>query len=76
MPNTAQTWLVEQEQFRVIALNIKNQVINVSTVYKGNVNSAVVRASEVFQDAVRSNCPRSYWCTIIHQATPTPALTT
>ena len=53
----AEMSLLEQEQFRVVALNIKNQVINISTVYKGNVNSAVVRASEVFQDAVRSNCP-------------------
>ena len=38
-------------------LNIKNQVVGMSEVYNGNVSSAMVRAGEVFQEAVRSNCP-------------------
>ena len=38
-------------------LNTKNQVLAVSDVYKGNVSSTMVRAAEVFQEAVRSNCP-------------------
>ncbi len=46
-----------QEHFRVLLLNTKNQVLGITEVYKGNVNSAVIRASEVFQEAVRSNCP-------------------
>ncbi|MBI4200905.1 MAG: DNA repair protein RadC [Chloroflexi bacterium] len=53
----AEMALLDQEHFRVLLLNTRNQVLGVSEVYKGNVNSAVIRASEVFQEAVRSNCP-------------------
>ncbi len=49
--------LLDQEHFRVLLLNTKNQVLGIREVYKGNVSSAVIRASEVFQEAVRSNCP-------------------
>ncbi len=48
---------LEQEHIRVVLLNTRNRVLNVHEVYKGNVNSAVVRASEVFKEAVRSNAP-------------------
>ncbi|MDO8750130.1 MAG: DNA repair protein RadC [Dehalococcoidia bacterium] len=53
----AEMGLLDQEHFRVLLLNTKNQVMGVREVYKGNVSSAVIRASEVFQEAVRSNCP-------------------
>ncbi|MFH1141057.1 MAG: DNA repair protein RadC [Chloroflexota bacterium] len=53
----AEMGLLDQEHFRVLLLNTKNQVLGIREVYKGNVNSAVIRASEVFQEAVRSNCP-------------------
>lgn len=53
----AEMAFLDQEQFRVLLLNTKNQVLGISQVYKGNVNSAVIRAGEVFQEAVRSNCP-------------------
>jgi len=53
----AEMSFLDQEHFRVLLLNTKNQVLAVKEVYKGNVNSAVIRASEVFQEAVRSNCP-------------------
>ncbi len=49
--------LLEQEHLRVVLLNTKNQVVGTPEVYRGNVNTAVVRASEVFRDAVRENCP-------------------
>ena len=32
-------------------------MLAISEVYKGNVNTAVIRAGEVFQEAVRGNCP-------------------
>lgn len=48
---------LDQEHFRVLLLNTRNQVVGVSEVYKGNVSSAVIRAGEVFQEAVRSNSP-------------------
>lgn len=54
---SAEMALLDQEHFRVLLLNTKNQVVGISEVYKGNVSSAVIRAGEVFQEAVRSNCP-------------------
>ena len=53
----AEMAFLDQEHFRVLLLNTKNQVLAISEVYKGNVSSAMVRAAEVFQEAVRSNCP-------------------
>ena len=47
----------EQEHMRVLLTNTRNQVLGVHEVYIGNVSSAVVRASEVFREAVRQNAP-------------------
>lgn len=47
-------WL-DNEELRVLLLNIKNQVMANETIYKGTVNSASVRVSEVLRPAVRSN---------------------
>ncbi|MBM3946589.1 MAG: JAB domain-containing protein [SAR202 cluster bacterium] len=49
--------LLEQEHLRVVLLDTKNHVLGIPEVYRGNVNSAVVRAAEVFREAVRQNCP-------------------
>ena len=49
--------LLDQEQLRVVLLNSKNQVISVCDVYKGNVNTSLIRPSELFREAVRNNCP-------------------
>lgn len=46
----------EQEQIRVLFLDTKNHVLGSSMVYKGNVNTAVVRVAELFREAVRANC--------------------
>ncbi len=48
---------LEQEHLRVMLLNTKNQVLGISQVYIGNVNTSVVRAAEVFRPAIRQNCP-------------------
>lgn len=45
----------QQEHMRVLLVNTRNQVLAVNEVYIGNVSSAVVRASEVFREAVRQN---------------------
>ena len=42
----AEMAFLNQEHLRVLLLNTKNQVIGISEVYKGNVNTAVIRASE------------------------------
>lgn len=49
--------ILDQEQLRVILLNTKNHVLGIRLVYKGNVNSAQVRVSEVYKDAIKENCP-------------------
>ncbi len=46
---------LEQEHLRLILLNTKNQIIRISTVYKGTVNSSHVRIAELFKEAVRHN---------------------
>jgi DNA repair protein RadC len=44
---------LEREELRVLALNTKNVVQRVTTVYVGNVSSSLVRIGELFRDAVR-----------------------
>ena len=68
--------LLEQEHLRVILLTVRNEVICVRDIYKGNVSSAVVRIGEVFRDAVREGCRTSSPCTTTPPATPRPALRT
>lgn len=53
----AEMSLLAQEQLRVILLNTKNQVLGVREVYRGSVNTSLIRASEVFREAIRENCP-------------------
>ena len=47
---------LEQEEMRVVLLNTKNQVLSVPRVYKGSINTSLVRVSELFKEAVRENC--------------------
>jgi DNA repair protein RadC len=53
----AEMGLLEQEHLRVVLLNSKNQVLAMPEVYRGSVNSAQVRVSELFRDAIREGCP-------------------
>lgn len=47
--------LYEEEHMRVVILDTKNNVIAVDEVYKGSLNTAVVRIGEVFRSAIRKN---------------------
>ncbi|MCQ3980736.1 MAG: hypothetical protein DPW09_45630 [Anaerolineae bacterium] len=47
--------LCEQEELWAVGLDIKNRVLNLAKVYRGNVNSSVIRTGEVLRDAVRHN---------------------
>lgn len=49
--------LLEQEELRVVLLNTRNQVLGVNAVYRGSVNTSLVRVGELFREAVRQNCP-------------------
>jgi DNA repair protein RadC len=51
-----QMGLLEQEHLRVVLLNMKNQVMGVKDVYKGSLNSSLIRVGEVFRDAIKENC--------------------
>ncbi len=53
----AEMSFLEQEHLRIVLLNTKNQVLGIREIYVGNVNSSVVRVSEVLRPAVRDNCP-------------------
>jgi DNA repair protein RadC len=46
---------LEQESLRTILLDTKNHVLTSPTVYVGNVNSSIIRVSEIFREAVREN---------------------
>jgi DNA repair protein RadC len=46
---------LEQENLRTILLDTKNRVLTSPTVYVGNVNSSIIRVSEIFREAVREN---------------------
>jgi DNA repair protein RadC len=47
--------LLEKEELRVIVLDTKNVVKTIDTVYKGSVNTAVVRIAEIFRAAIMYN---------------------
>ena len=52
---SAEMSLLAQEHLKVVLLDTKNHVTGVSEIYIGNVNSSVVRPSEVFRPAIRDN---------------------
>lgn len=54
---SAEMGFLQQEHLRVLLLNTKNEVLATQEIYKGNVNSAVVRVAEVLRPAIRENCP-------------------
>jgi DNA repair protein RadC len=47
--------LLEQEHLRVVLLDTRNRVLTISTVYKGSLNSSMVRVGELFREAIRRN---------------------
>jgi len=48
--------LLDQEELRVVALDTKNFVVDVETVYRGSVNSAVVRIAEIMRLPIALQC--------------------
>ena len=43
-----------QEQLRVVMLDVKNHVLDVTLVYQGGRNAAVIRLADCFREAVRT----------------------
>ena len=54
---SAEMSFLGQEHMRVLLLDTRNRLVEIDEVYKGSVNTAVIRAAEVFRGAVRQNCP-------------------
>jgi DNA repair protein RadC len=53
----AEMAFLEQEELRLVLLDTKNQVLATPHIYKGSVNTSLIRVSELFREAVRENCP-------------------
>ena len=53
----AEMTLFDQEHLRVLLVNTRNQIMAIREIYIGNVSTALVRAAEVFRDAIRENAP-------------------
>lgn len=45
----------EQEEMHVMTLDTRNRVMGIHTVYKGSLNTTMVRVGELFREAIRSN---------------------
>ncbi len=52
----AEMGYLEQEQLRVLLLNTKNQVLAMPEIYRGSVNTQLIRVGELFREAVRQGC--------------------
>lgn len=46
---------LEQEHLVIIMLNTRNSIIGIETIYKGSVNTSVVRIAELYRPAIRHN---------------------
>jgi len=46
---------LEQEHFNVMLLDTRNRMVKLVEVYRGSLNSSLIRVSEVFKEAVRAN---------------------
>ena len=51
-----------------MTINTTNQVLAVPRVYKGNVNTSLIKVGEFFKEAVRENCPAlvTVWMQVPH----------
>jgi len=47
--------LLDQEQLRVLLLDMRKRVLRIETVYKGSLHTSMVRVCEVFREAIRAN---------------------
>jgi DNA repair protein RadC len=46
---------LEQEHFRILLLDTRNRLIRIVEVYRGSLNTSLIRVAEIFRDAVRFN---------------------
>jgi DNA repair protein RadC len=46
---------LQQEHMRVILLNTRNDVLRIAELYRGSLNTSVVRIGEIFREAIQNN---------------------
>jgi DNA repair protein RadC len=51
----AEMGLLGKEHLRTLLLDTKNHVLASPTIYVGSVNTSLIRAAEIFQEAIRAN---------------------
>ncbi len=49
---------LEQEALRVMLLDTRNGVMGVRSIYKGSLNTSVVRIGEIFHPAIEDTCDK------------------
>src|SRR6266700_5490398 len=70
MPDMA---YLDHEEMRVLALNTKNIVVANLLLYQGTVQTAVLRAAEIFRPAILRQCPAILVCHNHPSGDPTPS---
>jgi len=63
----------EQEELWVILLDARNRPIATSQVYKGSLNTSVVRIGELFREAIRKNAAALILCHNHPSGNPMPS---
>jgi DNA repair protein RadC len=46
---------LQQEHMRIILLNTRNDVMRITELYRGSLNTSVVRVGEIFREAIQAN---------------------
>ncbi len=64
---------LDTEQMRILLLDSKSQLVEKVNSYQGTVNSAVMRAAEIFRPAIIRNCPGLILCHNHPSGDPTPS---
>ncbi len=52
----AEMSVLEQESMRAVLLDTRNRVLSIQEIYRGSLNTTMVRIAELFREAVRGNC--------------------
>jgi DNA repair protein RadC len=64
---------LQQEQFRVLFLDTRNQVLRVRMATQGGLNSSIVDCREVYRDAIGANCAAVAVCHNHPSGDPSPS---
>jgi DNA repair protein RadC len=64
---------LDHEEIHILVLDAKQQVIEHVKRYKGTVNGAMLRVSEIFRHAIIRNCPNIIVCHNHPSGDPTPS---